>query len=177
MEILKWVFSPLPQWGYSGNPQLHNLDVGRYFTDRVHIPFIRWGTLSDSANTHYDDDVAGNPFIRYQLFFCNRNTCTQSAPPVSNSPENLDCHEFRVGGKRPKDPKPASTHPQRAVDERILKIGTKSLRIWFLLDNPQTEDKGDLLLRRSDGDSEFYARQGRRFIQELAPAQSFYNEK
>ena len=44
---------------------------------------------------------------------------------------------------------------------------------WFLLGNPETADKDDLLLFHSGDNAKFYDRQERRPIQELASAHSF----
>ena len=53
--------NPTTPSGQSGDPQLRNLDVERFFANRTHLPFIRLGNLSDSADPHYLSNVVGNP--------------------------------------------------------------------------------------------------------------------
>ena len=55
----------------------------------------------------------------------------------------------------------------------MLNIARRSLRLWFLPDNPSTDDKDALKLFIYDVDSEYYARHGRRHIEELVGARSF----
>ena len=49
--------------GLTDNPQMYNIAIGRYFTYRDIIPLIRWETISDSSDSHYESYVTGNPSI------------------------------------------------------------------------------------------------------------------
>ena len=59
--------TPMEPVGYSGDRRLRYLDVGGYCTDRIHNPFARCGTLSDSSNTQYEDYATGDSSALSQM--------------------------------------------------------------------------------------------------------------
>ena len=79
---------------------MYNIAIDRYFTYRDSIPFIWWGTLADTSDSHYGSYVAGNPFI-FPLW---GGFLTNVVAPDSAS--DLERREFRVGGKRDKGHRP-----------------------------------------------------------------------
>ena len=142
---------------------MYNISIERYFNYREHIPFIRWESLSGSAESHYASYVAGNPSNP-------RSRCSTNG--VGASAEH---HEFRVGGKRHKGPTPVKKFPDREVEDNVISIARRAIRLRFFLDHPETADNDDHLLFIDDSDSMHYGRQGRRFAHELLSTQSFYH--
>ena len=63
----------------------------------------------------------------------------------------------------------------RKVDGNMINITRRAFHLWYLLGNPDHSVEGDLLRFIDDSDGVHYGRQGRRFILELLPTQSFYH--
>ena len=164
---------PLCPRGSTDNPEMYTISIDRYFSYRgslPFIPFIRWGTLPDTADARCESYVTGNPYI--MSLWSGR--LTNVVAPDSES--ILGRREFRVGGKRAKGPHPVAKFPNRDASSKVVAIARRALQLWFLLDRPETADKEDLLLFIDDCDAKFYGRRGRRFAQELLSTQSFYHD-
>ena len=62
-EMTEDLLGPVPMCprGSTDRPKMYNIAIERYFFYRGNTPSIQRGTLSDSADPHYESYVAGNP--------------------------------------------------------------------------------------------------------------------
>ena len=156
----------------SDNPSLIQLAIGRFWEYREHRQFIRWETLSDSADSTYEAHVTGNPNIRASRVHGDA-VCAGLCDGPYFAPDPQEWADFHVGGKKPKGPAPAAQHPQIEVTLEAEQKMSTALRLWFLLDHPQYADICDLELFQ-DQKPVTYAKQGRDFALEMNSTRSFH---
>ena len=100
----------------SENPIVIQQAINRYWGFREHIPFIRWETLSDSADSTYEPYVTGNPDIRRtqvgEVAKCSR---LRDGPYFTPDPHEWS-DGYHVGGKKGSQLKPQETTSESEAD-------------------------------------------------------------
>ena len=153
------------------DPILIQVAISRFWEFREHRPFIRWETLSDSADSTYGAYVTGNPNARGQRERDSATcACLCNGPYFATDPHNW-ADFSHVGGKKGGGESPKIHHGKRQVTLEADQAMRTALRLWFPLDRPQYADKDDLELF-AEPDPVYYARQGRGFAKEMNVAKS-----
>ena len=109
--------------------------------------------------------MAGNPNLRDRTIATD-NTCAWlfGGPYYVPGPFNWG-NEFHIGGDCSEAAPPKTKHVPEVTPE-LLDIVRRALHLWFLLDHPQYDERGDLSLFQ-EKEVVNYAQQGRDFAKEL----------
>ena len=131
--------------GLSGNPNLIQYAINRYWGSMEHRPFVGWETLSGSANSTYGEYAAGNPHVRAQKKGVP-SSCGCLCGGQLFAPDQHDWEEdYRRGMKKGVVEPKANSHHLEFTRELAQAMRT-AMHLWFLLGRPQCADFDDLAL-------------------------------
>ena len=86
--------------GVSDNPSLLQFDIARFGEFRERLPFIRWETLSDAADSTYEEYVTGDPSLGNSSPWETKACSGWSDGPYFAPDEHEWGNNHRIGGKK-----------------------------------------------------------------------------